>query len=95
MALLKCKECGHGVSDKASACPNCGSPIERVGVFEEEQFEEKPQKSKVLSGMRSWPLIARRLSIPMRTKAIRFNIKIIKSAYLIIKFSFLRIITHK
>ena len=45
MALLKCKECGHEVSDKASACPNCGCPIERVGVLEE-QFEEKPRKSK-------------------------------------------------
>ncbi len=46
MALIKCKECGHEVSDKASACPNCGCPIERVGVFEGDQFEEKPMKSK-------------------------------------------------
>jgi hypothetical protein len=46
MALIKCKECGHEVSDKASACPNCGCPIERVGVFEEDLFEEKPKKSK-------------------------------------------------
>lgn len=46
MALLKCKECGHLVSEKASACPNCGCPIERVGVFEGDQFEEKPKKSK-------------------------------------------------
>ena len=27
MALIKCKECGHEVSDRASACPNCGCPI--------------------------------------------------------------------
>ena len=27
MALIKCKECGHEVSDKASMCPNCGCPI--------------------------------------------------------------------
>ena len=46
MALLKCKECGHLVSEKASACPNCGCPIERLGVFEGHQFEEKPKKSK-------------------------------------------------
>ena len=26
MALIKCSECGHEVSDKASACPNCGCP---------------------------------------------------------------------
>lgn len=27
MALIKCKECGHEVSDKASECPHCGCPI--------------------------------------------------------------------
>ena len=32
MALIKCKDCGHDVSDKASACPNCGCPIEKVPV---------------------------------------------------------------
>lgn len=29
MALFKCKECGHDISDKASVCPNCGCPIEK------------------------------------------------------------------
>ena len=27
MALIKCPECGNQVSDKATACPNCGCPI--------------------------------------------------------------------
>ena len=27
MALIKCDECGKGVSDKAAACPNCGNPM--------------------------------------------------------------------
>jgi predicted RNA-binding Zn-ribbon protein involved in translation (DUF1610 family) len=27
MALIKCSECGKEVSDKATACPNCGAPI--------------------------------------------------------------------
>lgn len=26
MALIKCSECGHMVSDKAESCPNCGNP---------------------------------------------------------------------
>lgn len=30
MALIKCTECGHEVSDRASACPNCGCPIEKI-----------------------------------------------------------------
>ncbi len=28
MALIKCPECDHEVSDKAKACPHCGCPIE-------------------------------------------------------------------
>lgn len=27
MALIRCSECGKDVSDKATACPNCGAPI--------------------------------------------------------------------
>ena len=29
MALIKCAECGKEISSKASACPNCGNPIEK------------------------------------------------------------------
>lgn len=29
MALIKCAECGKEISDKASACMNCGCPIEK------------------------------------------------------------------
>jgi hypothetical protein len=27
VALIKCRECGKEVSDKAAACPGCGAPI--------------------------------------------------------------------
>lgn len=27
MALIKCKECGHEISDKANVCPKCGNKI--------------------------------------------------------------------
>lgn len=27
MALVRCKECGKEISDKASACPSCGAPM--------------------------------------------------------------------
>lgn len=30
MALIKCPECEKEISDKASACPNCGYPIESL-----------------------------------------------------------------
>ena len=32
MALIKCEECGQMVSDKASACPHCGCPVEKPMV---------------------------------------------------------------
>lgn len=25
MAMIKCQECGHQISDKAKTCPNCGA----------------------------------------------------------------------
>ncbi len=27
MALIKCSECGHEISDKAEVCPKCGAPV--------------------------------------------------------------------
>lgn len=27
MALIRCKECGREISDKAITCPSCGNPI--------------------------------------------------------------------
>ena len=30
MALIKCSECGHEVSDKAERCPNCGCPLSYI-----------------------------------------------------------------
>lgn len=30
MALIKCPECGKEISDKASACPNCGCPLSEM-----------------------------------------------------------------
>ena len=30
MALIRCPECGHEISDAAAACPNCGFPLDRL-----------------------------------------------------------------
>ena len=46
MALIKCNECGHEVSDKASMCPNCGCPIESLGAAKEDVMYEEPKKKK-------------------------------------------------
>jgi uncharacterized membrane protein YvbJ len=31
MALKKCSECGHEISTLATACPNCGAPVNSAG----------------------------------------------------------------
>lgn len=46
MALIKCSECGHEVSDRASACPNCGCPIGNVGIIQEEIIDPEPKQKK-------------------------------------------------
>jgi DNA-directed RNA polymerase subunit RPC12/RpoP len=44
MALVKCKECGHEISDQAMLCPNCGAKkMDAVGV-------SSPDGMKVLGG---------------------------------------------
>lgn len=32
MTLIKCKECGKEISDKANVCPNCDCPIEKQNI---------------------------------------------------------------
>ena len=32
MALINCPECGKEISDKASACPKCGCPIDNIAL---------------------------------------------------------------
>ena len=32
MAMIKCSECGHEISNKAAACPFCGAPVEKETV---------------------------------------------------------------
>lgn len=46
MALLKCPECGHMVSDKAAACPTCGCPIEDIRAAQSENKTEKNTTEK-------------------------------------------------
>jgi len=36
MALVKCKDCNNDVSDSATHCPQCGSPMPRTLAEDEE-----------------------------------------------------------
>lgn len=50
MSLIKCPECGKEISDKASACPNCGCPAsewkEKANEIEEDEAGEKAKKNE-------------------------------------------------
>lgn len=46
MALIKCKECGKEISDKATACPHCGCPVQTADGAKVEIQEESTVKGK-------------------------------------------------
>lgn len=57
MALIKCKECGHEVSDRASECPNCGCPIQREDNPSIKETNVEPQAEKK-GNSKKWTLLA-------------------------------------
>lgn len=44
MALLKCSECNHDVSEYAKICPNCGCPVEIIKQHLDNSIENKDKK---------------------------------------------------
>ena len=67
MALLKCPECKHDVSDKAAACPHCGYPMNSPTSTKPRIRNGKPTKLPngygciyKLSGRRRKPYAARK-----------------------------------
>ena len=40
MALIKCSECGHEISDRALSCPNCGCPIDKEDEIQDNNLVE-------------------------------------------------------
>lgn len=40
MALIKCDECGHKISDKSIACPSCGYPTHLNRYFADKEVQE-------------------------------------------------------
>lgn len=49
MALIKCTECGKEMSDKATACPNCGCPIAEIVAKTEDNIKIEAQRAKLQS----------------------------------------------
>lgn len=87
MALLKCPECKHDVSDKALTCPNCGYPMNMPSSTKPRIRNGKPTKLPngygtiyKMSGKRSKPYRAMKTdkwiidSVTGKSKQIRFTI---------------------
>ena len=58
MALIKCRESNHDVSDKATACPHCAYPLARTpqGQRPVQVIEKTARRWKALRAM-GWLLI--------------------------------------
>ena len=63
MALIKCSNCGHMVSDKGTKCPKCGTPIIKVDTIPSKEKEDK-KVSEVESPQNS---ILQEESTPVKT----------------------------
>lgn len=50
MALIRCIECGKEISDKATACPNCGCPVQSPIPQNQMQPNQLPVKQKKKTG---------------------------------------------
>lgn len=87
MALLKCPECMHDVSDKALTCPNCGYPMNMPSSTKPRIRNGKPTKLPngygtiyKMSGKRSKPYRAMKTDkwiidpVTGKSKQIRFTI---------------------
>lgn len=45
MALIKCKGCGHMISDRANNCPQCGYPV-RLSVKQQSEFVKQSESTQ-------------------------------------------------
>lgn len=64
MALIQCPECGKKFSDKASACPECGCPIEYIL---EELGKSQPAAAQIESALiHEYDIMGRRFTVDER-----------------------------
>ena len=47
MALLKCPECGHSISEYAAFCPNCGCTIDYIKGYYEKVEAQKVENTRL------------------------------------------------
>ncbi|EQC47180.1 zinc ribbon domain-containing protein [Bacteriovorax sp. Seq25_V] len=89
MALINCPECKKEVSDKASACPNCGNPLSShiqknheaedkitssTSIEVSENVKKSPWGSKVIGAILCISAIPLALSVNLRLGGVMFFI---------------------
>jgi hypothetical protein len=58
MVLIPCQECGHRLSDRASACPNCGCPVDKPQAELAERIDRpRRERSPFKQKGTKWTLI--------------------------------------
>lgn len=55
MALVKCRECGHEISDRASYCPNCGAPNASLNTYSSDAEHKKRVDSYIFRNANMFP----------------------------------------
>ena len=50
IALVSCSDCGRQVSDRATACPQCGAPLGAAGQLTSEPSLEEWARSQLTAG---------------------------------------------
>ena len=63
MALIKCPECQHDISNTAINCPNCGCNIKKAQkaqaeILAKEQWDKMPKKEKTIATIITLVIIA-------------------------------------
>lgn len=78
MALIDCPECGKQISDKATACPNCGYPMELYIQQERKKEADKERTEKEMNAelraRRSIENATEDVSLPVKEDVSDFDI---------------------
>ncbi len=84
MALIKCTDCGKSISSDASACPNCGCPMDKILASMDELKKNEQAKEVERQQMKDEKAKARQERMESFTPAKKRKIGIIIAVVLVV-----------